>query len=191
MSGSQVTSLYQPERIISEENSYSALKFVYDIQRSKCSAILTCQPFNYLVSTGFHWQSRHLPNHLKFMRGINLKQRTTWHMCCYALKYSNDDYCPFIHCALFVENGENIICVKEGNFDIFWRGPWHGEGFFFVFQFPEISDFGHSQIKLNVTFSNDLKSKSYALGTVWPDWKIYWTLCKFLKPLATINLLHS
>ena len=23
---------------------------------------------------------------------------------------------------------------------------------------------------------------------VWPDWVIYWTLCNFLKPLATINL---
>ena len=26
-----------------------------------------------------------------------------------------------------------------------------------------------------------------ALLTVWPDWAIYWTLGKFLKPLATIN----
>ena len=27
--------------------------------------------------------------------------------------------------------------------------------------------------------------------TVWPDWAIYWTLGKFLKPLATINLPKS
>ena len=26
---------------------------------------------------------------------------------------------------------------------------------------------------------------------VWPDWAIYWTLGKFLKPLATINLSKS
>ena len=26
---------------------------------------------------------------------------------------------------------------------------------------------------------------------VWPDWVIYWTLDKFLKPLATINLPKS
>ena len=30
-----------------------------------------------------------------------------------------------------------------------------------------------------------------ALGPVWPDWAIYWTLGNFLKPLATINLPKS
>ena len=29
------------------------------------------------------------------------------------------------------------------------------------------------------------------LATVWPDWAIYWTLGKSLKPLATINLPKS
>ena len=29
------------------------------------------------------------------------------------------------------------------------------------------------------------------LETVWPDWAIYWTLGKFLKPLATTNLPKS
>ena len=29
------------------------------------------------------------------------------------------------------------------------------------------------------------------LWSVWPDWAIYWTLDKFLKPLATINLPKS
>ena len=29
------------------------------------------------------------------------------------------------------------------------------------------------------------------LGTVWPDWAIYWTSGNFLKPLATINLPKS
>ena len=29
------------------------------------------------------------------------------------------------------------------------------------------------------------------LDTVWPDWAIYWTLGKFLKPLAPINLPKS
>ena len=28
-------------------------------------------------------------------------------------------------------------------------------------------------------------------SAVWPDWTIYWTLDKFLKPLATINLPKS
>ena len=32
---------------------------------------------------------------------------------------------------------------------------------------------------------------SWDLSTVWPDLAIYWTLGKFLKPLATINLPKS
>ena len=32
---------------------------------------------------------------------------------------------------------------------------------------------------------------AFCLHTVWPDWAIYWTLGKFLKPLATINLPKS
>ena len=38
----------------------------------------------------------------------------------------------------------------------------------------------------------DLKApQNISLWPVWPDWAIYWTLGKFLKPLATINLPES
>ena len=32
---------------------------------------------------------------------------------------------------------------------------------------------------------------SASLRPVWPDWAMYWTLGKFLKPLATINFPKS
>ena len=39
----------------------------------------------------------------------------------------------------------------------------------------------------NISFIQPL----YRLSAVWPDWAIYWTLGKFLKALATINLPKS
>ena len=39
-----------------------------------------------------------------------------------------------------------------------------------------------SRYYINVSQSKRFKGRSH---TVWPDWAIYWTLGKFLKPLAT------
>ena len=38
---------------------------------------------------------------------------------------------------------------------------------------------------------NNLITSRWGLSSVWPDWAIYWTLGKFSKPLATINLPKS
>ena len=50
--------------------------------------------------------------------------------------------------------------------------------------------------KNNIFFNDHLPSYNVQLfqlylDTVWPDWAIYWTLGKFLKPLAPINLPKS
>ena len=55
--------------------------------------------------------------------------------------------------------------------------------------------FFRSVVKLFILFLQDegrnVLATFYPLPTVWPDWAIYWTYGKFLKPLATINLPKS
>ena len=44
------------------------------------------------------------------------------------------------------------------------------------------------RITISLAWHNNNPRRSIMIRTVWPDWAIYWTLCNFLKPLATINL---
>ena len=51
------------------------------------------------------------------------------------------------------------------------------------------TDAGDGHLKLHLSILG--VSSASASAAVWPDWAIYWTLGKFLKPLATINLPKS
>ena len=69
-----------------------------------------------------------------------------------------------------------------------WYIPWQKVSVFWT----NPLSYGSPQFRVHLTTSIfPLSHPGRLLWPVWPDWAIYWTLGKFSKPLAAINLPKS